>query len=101
MIIEKEIKIGWKKLKSILEDFRKAVNHNQPLSGQGIFLHDTDKGCIISTHPFTDQGSAADPGTTPDGETANWHQIQLMDKNCKVFTMWVWSGSPKLVPGQP
>jgi hypothetical protein len=93
MIIEKEIKIGWKKLKTILEDFRKAVNHNQPLSGHGIFLHDTDKGCIISTTPFGGQG--IDPGTTPDGETPDWHQITVVDDNCNIFSMWVWSGSPK------
>jgi hypothetical protein len=100
MTIQQEIKIGWKKLRNILEDFRKAINHNQPVRGDGITIDETDSGCVISIIREGTQG-AADPGTTPDGETPDWHQIQLMDKNCKVFTMWVWSGSPKLVPGQP
>jgi hypothetical protein len=100
MTIAQEIKIGWKKLKSILEDLRKAINHNAPVKGDGITINETDNGCIISVERAGAQG-AADPGVTPDGEKPDWHQIQLMDENCKVSTMWVWSGSPKLVPGQP
>jgi hypothetical protein len=92
MTIQQEIRIGWKKLKTILEDFRKAINHNQPVRGDGITIDETDSGCVIS---ILRQVGGADPGVTPDGETPDWHQIRIVDESCKMFSMWVWSGSPK------
>jgi len=94
MIIEKEIKIGWKKLKELLEDFRKVLNRNNPLPGHGIFMHDTDKGVLISTIPFTDGGTTAEgPAQTPDGRTAGWHLVNVVNVangTCVTGTIWYW-----------
>jgi hypothetical protein len=88
MIIQKEIKIGWKKLKSILEDFRKALNHNQPVSGNGIVIHETDTGCIISLEKLAVEAEAKEPPIM----AGRWTPVTIVDPTtCAQSTLYVWA----------
>jgi len=81
----KEIKIGWKQLKTILEGIRNAVNHNQPLQGYGITLHEGDKGTIISLHREGDGNQ--DQTQTQTGQIPGLFQLTIYGITLKTVTI--------------
>jgi hypothetical protein len=84
------VKIGWKKLSSILNDvIIKNLNLQKPIQGGGISLSETASGTIISTIKDGDDTSGKDGGPT----TGRWLKVDVMDENCVRSTIWVWGST--------
>jgi hypothetical protein len=102
------VSCGIKALEGVLNNLVAAINRRTIDTGSGLTKHESESGIIISlASAKADQGdSSQNPNTggggssggawltTPDGETAAWHQVVVMDANCTPLLQWVWSGSP-------
>jgi hypothetical protein len=106
----KEIKIGWKKLASDLNQIVKGVNENEPRSGDGINVNRTSDGGSVISLKSKENSPAFTPEQIltlqmacgdPKGTQAAWQQILLVsqDQNGQTFLyeMWVW-GTPPFNP---
>jgi hypothetical protein len=96
-----KVSVGWKALEDVLNNFVRAINRRTIDTGFGLVKNESESGIVISLESAKvgqggSQGPQDDPWrTTPDGETATWHAVSVMDENCNRFSMWVWGGSPK------
>jgi hypothetical protein len=103
MNLIKAVKVGWKELEDILNGMIKGINRRTIINGAGLSKQETDSGTMLWITKLGDSegndaggGAATDPWRiTPDGETAGWHAVQVMDENCNRFSMYVWGGTPK------
>jgi len=91
-------RFAWKALNDVIADLTEAIARNRPVEGTGIRLISHDKAGVEIT--ISDSANAGPDGPTPwkitpDQETAGWHQINVIDQNCKTYSMWVWGGSRK------
>jgi hypothetical protein len=97
------IAIDWAWLQATLNRIIDTVNRQKPLGSSTIAVNEFPSGTLLSltgTQAGQDSQQPAVPDTpwqtTPDGETATWHQILGFDPNTKnVVTVWVWGGSLK------
>jgi hypothetical protein len=93
---------GWTWLETALNAMIDEINRQKPLASASIALEESPNGTLLKVtqpqQPATGGGDV-DPtpwATTPDGETADWHQlISFNADNAKVSTQWVWGGTPK------
>jgi hypothetical protein len=87
------VKIGWKKLRTILNDvIIKNLNLQKPLKGDGISLSQTASGTIISTIQRGDDTSGG-KSTGSNISAGSWTPVDVMDANCNRSTIWVWASS--------
>jgi hypothetical protein len=95
---------GIKALEGVLNNMVVAINRRTIDTGAGLTKTESESGIVICLESGKNAGNA-DPGTqsgtsddpwrkTPDGETAKWHQVEVMDDSCNRLTMWVWGGTP-------
>src|SRR5215475_7271045 len=97
------VSIDWAWLQMTLNRIIDALNEQKPLGSATITINESPNGTLLSLAAQQGGGdtttapSADTPWkTTPDGETAKWHQILAFDPSTKaVSTIWVWSGSLK------
>jgi hypothetical protein len=83
------VKIGWKKLRTILNEvIIKNLNLQKPLKGDGISLSQTASGTIISTIK-----RGGDASTGSNISAGSWTPVDVMDANCNRSTIWVWASS--------
>jgi hypothetical protein len=87
MTLSGEIKIGWKQLKTILENIRTAINRNEPVRGAGIKIDYTETGTIISLETGADGNDNAPPITA-----GQWTPVTIVDPTtCAQSTLYVWA----------
>jgi hypothetical protein len=82
-------------LETALNAIINEVNRQKPLGSASIAVEESPSGTLLKV---TGARGGDEPWKiTPDGETAGWHQIHVVDQNCNQYTMYVWGGSPKLI----
>jgi hypothetical protein len=102
MTTVKPVSAGNAQLEAVLNNLVGAINRRTIETGSGLTKKESANGVIISLQTAKASGDAGNPSggssgdwtTTPDGETAKWHQVIVMDANCVELKQWVWSGSP-------
>jgi hypothetical protein len=96
----KAVKIDWAWLQDNLNLIIDAVNRQKPLSSATIAIDEMPSGTMLSLTAAQGGGGAPSTDTpwktTPDGEQAGWHSLNVVDQNCNQYTMWVWGGTPVL-----
>ena len=94
-------RFGWAALESALNQIVDAINRNQVLKGDGIYLQESAQGTVVnvSAQPATGGDSTPAPtpwATTPAGETAGWYSIKVLSADrTTVYDLWVWAGQPR------
>jgi len=89
----------WKPLQDAFTDVVTAINANRPVEGSGIRVTGMgDMGSLIECGPGGAGGPSEDISTTPDGQTAGWHQISVVVVDpvlgCIEQVIWYWGTAP-------
>jgi hypothetical protein len=86
------ISSGWLWLETALNAIIDEINRQKPLASTSIAVEESPNGTLLKVTQTTPTSWA----TTPDGETADWHQlISFNADKAIVSTQWVWGGTPK------
>jgi hypothetical protein len=91
---------GWTWLETALNAMIDEMNRQKPLASASIAVEESPNGTLLKVAGPQQVGTGDGPQPdliTPDGETAAWQQIHVVDQNCNQYTMYVWGGSPKLI----
>lgn len=96
-----QVTCGIKALEGVLNNLVAAINRRTVDTGPGLTKKESDSGVIIDVAQGSKAGGDGTPSTsggawltTPDGETAGWHQVTVVDDACNQLKMWVWGGTP-------
>lgn len=92
------VSVGWQWLSDTLNGIIDAVNAQKIIPSATVGVNQSPTGIILTASalaaPQPQQGGGGSIPNPPSG-TAGWQQIQVVDANCNIYTMWVWGTSPQ------